>query len=118
MPAQGQGAVPNRLWHAGSMIATLPGREASPLSPDVSFLYTPVLDPDEQNLKVPSWLNDVTLYHNRGNTTFTGEDSYYGDFFDFDDLFTEHPTVMNGMIADLQDLDQGHGHRRFPWMTP
>ena len=69
-----------------------------PLSPTVSFPYTPVLEPGEQNLKVPSWLNDVTLYHNRGNTTFVDEDSYYGDFFGLDDLFTEHPTVVNGMI--------------------
>jgi alpha-amylase len=68
------------------------------LSPTESFPYTPRLDPGEENLKVPSWLNDVTLYHNRGNTTFTGEDSYYGDFFGLDDLFTEHPTVVNGMI--------------------
>ena len=51
-----------------------------------------------QNLKVPTWLNDITLYHNRGNTTFTGEDSDYGDFFGLDDLFTEHPRVLNGMI--------------------
>ncbi|HET9779574.1 MAG TPA: alpha-amylase family glycosyl hydrolase [Propionibacteriaceae bacterium] len=69
-----------------------------PLSPTTSFPYTPVLTDDEQNLKVPSWLNDVTLYHNRGNTTFTGEDSYYGDFFGLDDLFTEHPRVVDGMI--------------------
>jgi alpha-amylase len=68
------------------------------LSATESFPYTPKLDPGEANLKVPSWLNDVTLYHNRGNTTFTGEDSYYGDFFGLDDLFTEHPTVVNGMI--------------------
>jgi alpha-amylase len=68
------------------------------LSASESFPYTPKLDPGEENLKVPSWLNDVTLYHNRGNTTFTGEDSYYGDFFGLDDLFTEHPTVVNGMI--------------------
>ena len=27
----------------------------------VSFPYTPVLDPPEENLKVPAWLNDVTL---------------------------------------------------------
>src|SRR5215211_8644112 len=46
----------------------------------------------------PSWLNDVTLYHNRGNTTFVSEDSYYGDFFGLDDLFTEHPRVVDGMI--------------------
>jgi alpha-amylase len=68
------------------------------LSAQTSFPYTPELEAGEQNLKVPSWLNDVTLYHNRGNTTFTGEDSYYGDFFGLDDLFTEHPTVVNGMI--------------------
>jgi glycosidase len=69
-----------------------------PLDPQTSFPYTPELDTGEQDLKVPAWLNDVTLYHNRGNTTFTGEDSYYGDFFGLDDLFTEHPTVVNGMI--------------------
>ena len=45
------------------------------LDPTTSFPYTPVLDPAEQNLKVPAWLNDVTLYHNRGDTTFVGENS-------------------------------------------
>jgi alpha-amylase len=69
-----------------------------PLEPEVTSPYTPVLEPGEENLKVPSWLNDVTLYHNRGNTTFTSEDSYYGDFFGLDDLFTEHPRVVDGMI--------------------
>src|SRR5687768_8652886 len=72
-------------------------RSFPPLSASVSFPYTPVLDPAEQNLKVPAWLNDVTLYHNRGDTTFVGENSYYGDFFGLDDLFTEHPTVVRGM---------------------
>lgn len=67
------------------------------LDPATSFPYTPVLDPGEEDLKVPSWLNDSTLYHNRGNTTFVGEDAYYGDFFGLDDLFTEHPTVVEGM---------------------
>ncbi len=52
----------------------------------------------ERTVKVPAWLNDVTLYHNRGDTTFTGEDSLYGDFFGLDDLFTEHPRVVNGMV--------------------
>ena len=46
----------------------------------------------------PEWLNDVTAYHNRGNTTFTGENSFYGDFFGLDDLFTEQPRVVDGMI--------------------
>jgi glycosidase len=63
-----------------------------------SFPYTPVLAPGEEDLKVPAWLNDVTLYHNRGDTTFVGEDSQYGDFFGLDDLFTEHPRVVRGMI--------------------
>jgi glycosidase len=69
-----------------------------PLDPAVSFPYTPVLEDDEETLKVPEWLNDVTLYHNRGDTTFVGEDSLYGDFFGLDDLFTEHPRVVDGMI--------------------
>jgi hypothetical protein len=56
-----------------------------------------VLDPAEQNLKVPAWLNDLTLYHNRGDTTFTGENSQYGDFFGLDDLFTENHKVVDGM---------------------
>ena len=68
------------------------------LDPKTSFPYTPVLDPNEKNLKVPAWLNDTTLYHNRGNTTFTGEDSQYGDFFGLDDLFTENPKVVDGFI--------------------
>ncbi|WP_309072290.1 alpha-amylase family glycosyl hydrolase, partial [Arthrobacter sp.] len=67
------------------------------LDPSVSFPYTPVLEPGEENLKVPEWLNDPTLYHNRGDTTFAGEDAYYGDFFGLDDLFTEHPVVVDGM---------------------
>jgi glycosidase len=67
------------------------------LDPATSFPYTPVLDEAEKNLKVPDWLNDPTLYHNRGDTTFQGEDSFYGDFFGLDDLFTENPKVVNGM---------------------
>jgi alpha-amylase len=73
-------------------------RDFPRLDPAVSFPYTPVLDPAERDLKVPAWLNDVTLYHNRGDTTFVGENSYYGDFFGLDDLFTEHPRVVRGMI--------------------
>ncbi|GAA2724216.1 alpha-amylase family glycosyl hydrolase [Cellulomonas aerilata] len=68
------------------------------LDPQVSFPYVPVLEPGEEDLKVPGWLNDPTLYHNRGNTSFVGEDAYYGDFFGLDDLFTEHPRVVDGMI--------------------
>jgi alpha-amylase len=68
-----------------------------PLSAATSFPYHPFVRPTEP-VKVPDWLNDLTLYHNRGNTTFVGEDSLYGDFFGLDDLFTEHPRVVRGMI--------------------
>ena len=70
-----------------------------PLDPATSFPYTPIYDPpSDATAKVPAWLNDRTLYHNRGNSTFTGENSLYGDFVGLDDLFTEHPTVVDGMI--------------------
>ena len=46
----------------------------------------------------PGWLNDPLLYHNRGNTSFTGENSLYGDFFGLDDLWTERREVVEGMV--------------------
>ena len=68
-----------------------------PLDVNASFPLTPYV-PAGVESKTPAWLNDLTLYHNRGDTTFTGEDSLYGDFFGLDDLFTEHPRVVDGMI--------------------
>ncbi|UYV15553.1 alpha-amylase family glycosyl hydrolase [Porphyrobacter sp. ULC335] len=65
---------------------------------DPSFAYTPVVREAERNVKVPAWLNDVTLYHNRGNSHWIGESSVYGDFSGLDDLATEHPRVVSGMI--------------------
>ena len=62
------------------------------------FAYTPYLPAGEEHSKVPSWLNDPLLYHNRGNTTFEGESSQFGDFVGLDDLMTEHPRVVQGMI--------------------
>ncbi|MBO1334451.1 hypothetical protein J3486_24790 [Streptomyces sp. VRA16 Mangrove soil] len=46
---------------------------------------------------VPSWLNDPTMYHNRGDSTFAGESALYGDFYGLDDLWTERPEVVSGM---------------------
>ena len=48
--------------------------------------------------RCPPGSTTSSLYHNRGNTTFAGENSQYGDFFGLDDLFTENPKVVNGMI--------------------
>ena len=69
-----------------------------PLDPEKSFPYTPVLTGADATVKVPGWLNDRTLYHNRGNAKFDGgESDEYGDFVGLDDLFTEHPDVVEGM---------------------
>ncbi|MDQ1039107.1 pullulanase-type alpha-1,6-glucosidase [Streptomyces sp. V3I8] len=62
-----------------------------------SFPRTPVVAPAKKNTKVPSWLNDPSMYHNRGDSTFAGESSTYGDFSGLDDLWTERPEVVTGM---------------------
>ena len=65
---------------------------------DVTYAYTPVVPEAEKNVKVPAWLNDVRYYHNRGDTTFRGENSTMGDFVGLDDLYTENPRVIDGFI--------------------
>ncbi len=69
------------------------------LSAERSFPHVPVVPAAEADVKNPAWLNDVTLYHNRGDSTFQGESSVYGDFGGLDDLFTEQPRVVQGFIA-------------------
>ncbi len=68
------------------------------LSPKPSFPCVPLVPPGKERAKNPDWLNDVTLYHNRGNSSFRGESSTLGDFGGLDDLFTEHPRVVQGFI--------------------
>ena len=68
------------------------------LDPATSFPYKPIFRTEaDKTAKVPAWLNDPTVYHNRGDSTFAGESSEYGDFVGLDDLFTEQPKVVNGM---------------------
>ena len=74
------------------------------LDPAISFPYTPVIPEGMENAKNPAWLNDPIYYHNRGNSTFAGESSTYGDFFGLDDTFTEHPVVVNGFIDIAKTL--------------
>ncbi|KAA3665386.1 MAG: hypothetical protein DWQ04_00880, partial [Chloroflexi bacterium] len=75
-----------------------------PLDPAVSFPYVPEFAPGDDTIKSPAWLNDPIYYHNRGNSTFAGENSLYGDFFGLDDLFTEHPVVQDGLIQIYKDM--------------
>ncbi|MCC3764666.1 pullulanase-type alpha-1,6-glucosidase [Glycomyces sp. TRM65418] len=68
-----------------------------------SSAYTPVLEAGEEEVKSPAWLNDPTMYHNRGDSTYTGESSTYGDFSGLDDLWTERPEVVDGWIDVYAD---------------
>ena len=71
-------------------ISALAGRDDFPtLDAATSFPYTPVRNGDV----IPEALNDVTLYHNRGDSTWTGESTTMGDFQGLDDLMTENPIV-------------------------
>ena len=73
------------------------GRDFSRLTrPD--YAYTPYVPAGEENAKVPAWLNDPIRYHNRGESTFAGESGLDGDFAGLDDLLTEDPVVVQGMI--------------------
>ncbi len=65
---------------------------------DQNFAYTPYVAKGDENIKKPDWLNDISLYHNRGNSTFMGESSTMGDFVGLDDIMTEHPRVVQGFI--------------------
>lgn len=75
-----------------------------------SFPYTPVFDkPGDATAKSPSWLNDPTLYHNRGNSTFTGESGTEGDFGGLDDLDTQDPRVVQGFEKIYEDWVRNTG---------
>ncbi|MFF4013825.1 pullulanase-type alpha-1,6-glucosidase [Streptomyces sp. NPDC001843] len=70
------------------------GRRRFPAVDAGSFPRTPRVTGDS---KVPAWLNDPTMYHNRGDSTYAGESATYGDFSGLDDLWTERPEVVHGM---------------------
>jgi len=65
---------------------------------DPTWAYTPFVPKGEAKVKVPAWLNDPIYYHNRGNTNWVGESAVFGDFVGLDDIATEHPRVISGMI--------------------
>ena len=72
-------------------------REFPKMDPATSFPYVPFFHAGDENAKTPAWLNSPLMYHNRGDSTFAGESSTYGDFIGLDDLFTERPEVVDGM---------------------
>ncbi|MBB3763148.1 alpha-amylase family glycosyl hydrolase [Sphingomicrobium lutaoense] len=76
---------------------------------DPNYAYEVHVPEAEKYVKKPAWLNDPIYYHNRGDTRFFGEDSLYGDFVGLDDLFTEHPLVVGGMIEIYGDWIERFG---------
>ncbi|MEU9804254.1 pullulanase-type alpha-1,6-glucosidase [Streptomyces sp. NPDC051000] len=73
------------------------GKRKFPATDADSFPRTPVVPDGKRKVKVPAWLNDPSMYHNRGDSTFAGESSEQGDFSGLDDLWTERPEVVDGM---------------------
>jgi glycosidase len=87
--------------HTADVIAyrECPGRACAYRSrADSPSGYTPHVARAEQRVKVPAWLNDIRYYHNRGNSTFSGESVELGDFSGLDDLDTENARVVQGFI--------------------
>lgn len=65
---------------------------------DPNYAFTVRVPKGEEHVKKPDWLNDPIYYHNRGNSSFRGESNTMGDFSGLDDLATENPRVVQGMI--------------------
>ena len=87
--------------------ARLPADQFPTLTKE-SFPYTPVFAPADADLKVPAIFNDVTLYHNRGDSTYAGESTTLGDFSGLDDLMTENPKVVDAFVEVYQHwMDMG-----------
>lgn len=61
-------------------------------------VYTPIIPTGNETLKTPLWLNDVNVYHNQGDSNWVGESSIRGDFAGLDDVDTDNPEVVKGMI--------------------
>lgn len=60
------------------------------------------LSPADRTAKSPRWLDNPLNYHDRGNIDFSScsaQCNQWGDFDGLDDLFTEKPSVEQGLAA-------------------
>ncbi len=73
------------------------------------YAWTPYVPTGEESVKSPAWLNEVGLYHNRGNSVWYGESALDGDFAGLDDVMTEHPRVIQGFIDVYGDWIETYG---------
>jgi glycosidase len=70
------------------------------LSRNRSFAKTPVVPEEFRDAKVPAFLNNVLMYHNRGDIDWgscSGVCLMDGDFVGLDDLMTEDWRVVSGL---------------------
>ena len=66
--------------------------------------YTPLIPAGDEAIKSPAWLNDMSMYHNQGDSFWQGESAIRGDFSGLDDLYTQKDDVVNGMVAIYKDI--------------
>src|SRR3954470_2683721 len=86
--------------------SSLVGKSTFPCLKAQTMPRPPFLFPGQPQVKKPDWLNDLTNYHNRGDIDFNScsETCYQqGDLFGLDDLFTEKPVVVNGLVQIYSD---------------
>lgn len=94
-PYSRRGGLTGEAINAG--FSGAPGSDFSRLT-SADYAYTPYVPAGEETVKQPEWLNDPAYYHNRGNSAWYSEARMDGDFAGLDDLFTEHPRVVQGFI--------------------
>jgi glycosidase len=86
--------------------AAFVGRSTFPCLKASTMPRPPIIFPGFANTKKPDWLNDPTNYHNRGDIDFSSCSSacyQQGDVFGLDDLFTEKPAVVAGLVQIYSD---------------
>jgi len=66
--------------------------------------YTAIIPKGNESLKTPAWLNDVSAYHNQGDSNWIGESSIRGDFAGLDDVDTNNQKVVAGMIDIYKNI--------------
>ena len=106
-PYSRRGGVSGEALNPGFARATGKPDFAGIVRPD--YAYTPYVPRGEGRAKVPAWLNDPVYYHNRGDEDGSGQSLTGGDFSGLDDLMTEHPRVLRGMIDIYGAWIDGYG---------
>jgi len=82
------------------------GRSFPRLNVDRSFAKAPRVDAGFADAKVPTVLNELTRYHNRGDIDWSscvGRCEMDGDFAGLDDLMTEDEDVVNALARAYGD---------------